>query len=63
MSDLCNTVLSFSVRLAMTGQYLLFSVVALPCLYDIQPVSRQALFTLLSDEECYSGASVVCLYS
>lgn len=47
----------------MTGQYLLFSVVGLRCLTDIQPMSRQALFTLHSDEECYSGASVVCLCS
>lgn len=47
--------------LTITGQYLLFAVVAHDCLNDIQPMSRQALFTLHSDEECYSGASVVRL--
>lgn len=49
--------------LTMTGQYPLFSVVALHCLTDIQPVSRQALLTLHSDEVCHGGASVVCLCS
>ena len=47
----------------MTGQYQLFPAVALHPVSDIHPMSRQALFTLDPDEECYCCVSVVCLFA